>query len=67
MHDGPTNPLIVALLFVLRCMIPLFLMLAFSALLKKLGVISQTPSEPENGDHNSDEHNHLGGVAHDNS
>lgn len=48
--DEPTaNPLIVALLFMLRCLLPLAIMLGVSYLLRKWGLISQPPPPPPNG------------------
>jgi hypothetical protein len=45
--DEPTaNPFIVALLFVLRCLVPLGLMLGLSYLLRRLGWITSPPPPP---------------------
>ena len=41
------NPIFVALFFVLRCAIPLFLMLGVTALLRKLGLVAPPPEEPQ--------------------
>ena len=45
MDNNAANPVVIGLLFILRCLVPLLLMLAVSALLKRLGLIQQ-PTEP---------------------
>jgi hypothetical protein len=47
MHNGSADPIIVFLMFVARCIVPLFLMLGVSYLLKRLGLIQEPPSAPE--------------------
>ena len=61
------NPLIVSLFFLARCLAPLLFMLAVSYVLKRLGLLPETPPPPENSaqdrdDHTSGENN--GGVVH---
>lgn len=46
MTDTPANPIIVGLLFILRCMVPLLLLLGFSYLLRRLGLVADT-TRPE--------------------
>jgi hypothetical protein len=48
MDDSGANPLVVALLFLVRCLVPLALMLGISYLLRRLGLITEPPPE-ENG------------------
>lgn len=48
MDKASANPLLVGLLFILRCLVPLLIMLGISYLLKRLGLI-QTPTEPPAG------------------
>jgi hypothetical protein len=48
MDKASANPLLVGLLFILRCLVPLLVMLGISYLLKRLGLI-QTPTEPPAG------------------
>ena len=63
MDNNNTNPLFVALFFVLRCVVPLFLMLGVSYLLKRLGLIAEAPPPPlDYEDNNTNSHN--GGQAH---
>lgn len=66
---GSTNPLLVGLFFILRCIIPLAIMLGISWLLKRLGVIAEPPKPPPDWNNgNVNNNNHLdsgeGGVAH---
>ncbi len=55
MSDTPANPVFVALLFILRCLVPLAVLFGISYLLRKLGLVAQTPEPPsgyeEDGDH----------------
>ena len=48
------NPIFVALFFALRCLIPLLIMLGVSYLLRRFGLIAESPHEPS--DSNGDEH-----------
>jgi len=47
MNETNTSPLIVPLLFVLRCLLPLLLLFGISYLLRRLGLISTPPPEPK--------------------
>jgi hypothetical protein len=61
------NPLIIAGLFILRCLVPLLIMLGLTYLLRRLGLIRQPPPPPpdeNNGNGNHDNHNNEGGMAH---
>lgn len=74
MQDGTEGPifLIEVLLFVLRCAVPLLLMLGVSYLLKRLGLIKPPPPPPPgwdngsngNNDSNGNNKTNGGGVAH---
>jgi hypothetical protein len=63
-----TNPLLIGLFFILRCIIPLAIMLGISYLLKRLGVIAEPPKPPPDWNNDATNNNHLnpggGGVAH---
>lgn len=65
MQAGTEGPifLIEALLFVLRCVVPLLLMLGLSYLLKRLGLIKPPPPAPPERDNGHNKKN-GGGVAH---
>jgi len=69
MDKATANPLLVGLFFVLRCLVPLFIMLGISYLLKRLGLI-QPPAEPpaewdnQNYEANNGDHNNSGSMAH---
>jgi hypothetical protein len=47
MANSGTHPIIIALLFILRCLIPLALMLGVSYLLRRFGLIHEPPSPDE--------------------
>ncbi|MFZ6029530.1 MAG: hypothetical protein ACOYYS_17595 [Chloroflexota bacterium] len=38
------NPLFIGLLFVLRCMIPLLILFGISYILRRLGLVAETPT-----------------------
>ncbi len=62
MENTNSNPLFVALFFVLRCLVPLLVMLGISYLLKRLGLIAPPPEPPPDRDNGN---NHNGGdLAH---
>ncbi len=62
--EGPIF-LVEALLFVLRCVVPLLLMLGLSYLLKRFGLISPPPPPPPDRDNeNNHDKRNGGGVAH---
>ena len=50
------NPMIIGFFYILRCLVPLVIMLGISYLLRRLGLIKQPPPTPEdwNNDQNSD-------------
>ncbi len=54
MDRASANPLIVVLFFVLRCIIPLVLMLGVSYLLRKLGLVAPPAQEPEERETNGE-------------
>jgi hypothetical protein len=69
MDKASTNPLLLGLFFIIRCLVPLLVMLGISYLLKRLGFI-QPPSEPPSGwnnqedEANNDNHTNSGSLAH---
>ncbi|HSD84180.1 MAG TPA: hypothetical protein VLG46_09990 [Anaerolineae bacterium] len=66
MQDGTEGPifLIEALLFTLRCLVPLLLMLGVSYLLKRLGLIAPPPPTPPEHNNGKNDQHKGGGVAH---
>jgi hypothetical protein len=56
MENPGTNPVIVALLFILRCLVPLAIMLGVSQLLRHFGLIRDT-SLPEEATEAGDDNN----------
>lgn len=65
MDKSSANPIIVILFFFLRCLVPLAIMLGISYLLRRLGVVTQHPHEPEEPFHNNSRNsNEKGNVVH---
>lgn len=71
MNHVTENPLIVVFFFILRCMVPLAIMLGISYLLKRFGLIAPPPPTPPEYRNGNDDNNHLpnnhneeGGLAH---
>jgi hypothetical protein len=50
MNETTTSPFFVALLFVLRCLVPLAVLFGISYLLRKLGLVAETPEPPPDYD-----------------
>ena len=46
--DKATTSIAVSLLFILRCLVPLAIMLGISYILRRLGFIKEPPSRPRN-------------------
>jgi len=75
MSETPANPVFVALLFVLRCLVPVAILLGVSYLLRRLGLVAENPEPPigyEDNDNglplpeNNDEEKE-GDLTHDNA
>lgn len=65
MSEATESPILVAILFAVRCLVPLLIMLGVSYVLKRLGLIKDLPTPP--ADQNNGNGNKLkpgGGVAH---
>jgi hypothetical protein len=56
MNETPASPIFVALLFILRCLVPLAILFGISYLLRKLGLVAQTPEPPGDYEDNGDAH-----------
>lgn len=46
MNETTANPIFVALLFILRCLVPIAVLFGVSYLLRKLGLVAETPEPP---------------------
>lgn len=55
MSDTPANPVFVALLFILRCLVPLAVLFGISYLLRRLGLVADTPEPPSDYENNGDD------------
>lgn len=55
MNDSSTGPLVIGLLFILRCLIPLALLFGISYLLQRLGLIDNRSGEKKTGSAGKDE------------
>jgi len=65
MDNSNLNPLYIILLYILRCLVPLGLMLGFSYLLRKLGLIKAAPRPPKDWDDHEQTHDTAkGDLAH---
>jgi hypothetical protein len=67
-EEATVNPFVMVLLFILRCLVPLGLLLAVSYLLRRLGLIAEPTKPPagwNNGAGNGTPNN--GGSAHEQS
>ena len=75
MERSSANPLFLALFFMIRCLVPLLIMLGVSYLLRRLGLIKESPppsnhrgdmNNTTNTDDGDDSSKHgNGGLAHD--
>jgi hypothetical protein len=56
MSEPSANPLFVALLFILRCLVPLAILFGVSYLLRKMGLVAaESPEPPDDRDENGGE------------
>jgi len=54
MNETSVNPVFVALLFVLRCLVPLAILFGISYILRRLGLVAETPEPPNEDNENGD-------------
>ncbi len=54
MNETTANPIFVALLFILRCLVPVAILFGISYLLRKLGLVAETPEPPADYDENGE-------------
>ena len=65
MESSDTNPIFIILFFMIRCLVPLTIMLGISYVLRRLGLIRQSPEPPHEDDNNEHSTNNgTGGLAH---
>lgn len=65
MDQGELNPIYVVFLYILRCGVPLALMLGVSYLLRRFGLIRETPPAPKDWNGNNNDNDAAnGGLAH---
>jgi hypothetical protein len=63
MNKADLNPAYIIFFYVLRCLVPLAIMLGISYLLRRLGLIKEPPQPPKDWD--GDNNNSVeGGMAH---
>ena len=53
MNETTANPIFVALLFILRCLVPVVILFGISYLLRKLGLVAETPEPPPDYEENA--------------
>lgn len=56
MSETSASPVFVALLFILRCLVPLAILFGISYLLRKLGLVAETPEPPSGYEETGDYH-----------
>lgn len=67
MDNSSANPLIITLLCLVRCLIPVVVILGISYLLKRLGLILPSHERPEESPTNESSNNQKGDPAHGNA
>lgn len=55
MNEPSANPVIVALLFILRCLVPLGILFGVSYLLRKFGLVAIDEPEPQEDPRNDED------------
>ena len=68
MDRADANPFMIAFMFVLRCLVPLAVMLGISYILRRLKLVSEPPPPPpdwNNGGNGDNQNPPEGGLAHD--
>jgi hypothetical protein len=64
MDNSPASPLFVILLFILRCLVPLIILMGISYLLRKFGLVSEPYKDPQENDGNNQNATGEGVVEH---
>lgn len=55
MSETSASPIFVALLFILRCLVPLGILFGISYLLRRLGLVAETPEPPSGYEENGND------------
>jgi hypothetical protein len=55
MSETSASPIFVALLFILRCLVPLGILFGISYLLRRFGLVAETPEPPSGYEENGDD------------
>ena len=58
------NPILIALMFGVRCLVPLLIMLGISYVFKRLGLIKDSPPAPPSWDENGGSQEESGDLLH---
>ena len=64
MGNSLDSPFLVILLFILRCLVPLIILLGISYLLRKLGLVSEPYKKPPQDQGNNNNSIGKGGLEH---
>ena len=56
MNETTANPIFVALLFILRCLVPLLILFGISYLLRRFGLVTIESAEPPDEEDNQEEY-----------
>lgn len=61
MNQDNVNQFVIVLMFVVRCLVPLLIMLGISYLLRRLGLIRPSPQQPNGSKKSGEGNNNVGG------
>jgi hypothetical protein len=64
MDNSPASPLFVILFFLLRCLLPIIILMGISYILRKLGLVSESHKSPPNDPGNVQNTIDQGGLQH---
>ncbi len=64
MDNSPASPLFVVLLFIIRCLLPIILLMGISYLLRKFGLVSESHKGPPKDQGNTPNTIDQGGLQH---
>lgn len=66
MDEMTANPFVIILFFIIRCLIPLAIMLGISYIIRRFGLVTAPPPPPKEPENEADNHqiDTNGGLAH---